>query len=77
MGGNTWAKGTIYDPEDGKTYKCKMTLTDPKTLGVRGYIGISLIGRTTVWTRYVKPEGSEAKPVEGGEAKPAAGSGAK
>ncbi|MCC6418870.1 MAG: DUF2147 domain-containing protein, partial [Gemmataceae bacterium] len=21
----TWAKGTIYDPENGKTYKCKIT----------------------------------------------------
>jgi len=46
-----WEKGTIYDPENGKTYKCRMKLTGPDRLEVRGYIGISLIGRTTVWTR--------------------------
>jgi len=46
-----WEKGTIYDPENGKTYKCRMKLTAPDRLEVRGYIGISLIGRTTVWTR--------------------------
>jgi len=49
--GNVWEDGTIYDPENGKTYKCKMTLADPKTLNVRGFIGFSWIGRTTVWTR--------------------------
>ncbi len=50
-GENTWKKGTIYDPENGKTYKCIITLSDSNTLKVRGYIGFSLIGRTTVWTR--------------------------
>jgi uncharacterized protein (DUF2147 family) len=46
-----WAGGTIYDPENGKTYKCTMKLTDKNTLDVRGYIGISAIGRTTTWKR--------------------------
>ncbi|HOZ47554.1 MAG TPA: DUF2147 domain-containing protein [Candidatus Hydrogenedentes bacterium] len=55
-GKNTWKKGTIYDPENGKTYKCKMTLQDPKTLDVRGFIGVSMIGRTTVWVRYEPPK---------------------
>ncbi len=50
-GENVWKGGTIYDPDNGKTYKCKMTLTDPKRLEVRGYIGISWLGRTEVWTR--------------------------
>jgi uncharacterized protein (DUF2147 family) len=50
-GKNRWAGGTIYDPEVGKTYKCKMTLMDTNHLEVRGYIGVSLIGRTVVWTR--------------------------
>lgn len=49
--GNVWEDGTIYDPENGKTYKSKITLADPKTLKVRGFIGFSWIGRTTVWTR--------------------------
>jgi uncharacterized protein (DUF2147 family) len=43
--------GTIYDPENGKTYKCIMTLKDDNTLDVRGYIGFSLIGRTDTWKR--------------------------
>jgi len=48
---NVWENGTCYDTENGKTYKCKVTLVDPNTLKVRGFIGFSWIGRTTVWTR--------------------------
>ena len=50
-GGVIWDEGKIYNPEDGKTYSCKMTLKNPNTLDVRGYVGISLIGKTQVWTR--------------------------
>lgn len=42
--------GTIYDPKNGKTYSCKISYKGDK-LDVRGYVGISLIGRTTVWTK--------------------------
>ncbi|WP_363152403.1 DUF2147 domain-containing protein [uncultured Mucilaginibacter sp.] len=50
--GETYEDGTIYDPKSGKTYSCKMTLIDNNnTLKIRGYIGISLFGRTEVWTR--------------------------
>ena len=45
-----WREGRIYDPENGKTYKCRMWF-DGETLRVRGYIGISLLGRSTRWTR--------------------------
>jgi uncharacterized protein (DUF2147 family) len=45
-----WEDGTIYDPKNGKTYSCYMTLSGNK-LDVRGYVGISMIGRTSVWTR--------------------------
>ncbi|MCU0303989.1 MAG: DUF2147 domain-containing protein [Thermoanaerobaculales bacterium] len=51
-GDGEWHKGTIYDPDNGKTYKCKIRFGDTReVLKVRGYIGISMIGRTTVWTR--------------------------
>jgi uncharacterized protein (DUF2147 family) len=50
-GKNRWIDGRIYDPESGKTYKCKMTLVDPKHLEVRGFVGVSLLGRTVLWTR--------------------------
>ncbi len=48
---NNWQNGEIYDPKNGKTYSCKLTLSNQNTLEVRGFIGISLIGRTEVWTR--------------------------
>lgn len=48
--GNSFDGGKIYDPKNGKTYSCQMTLNGDK-LEVRGYIGISLIGRTEVFTR--------------------------
>src|SRR5450432_1804576 len=50
-GKNVWEDGRVYDPECGKTYKCKMTLTSSNQLEVRGYFGISLLGRTETWTR--------------------------
>lgn len=49
-GNNRWVDGTIYDPENGKTYKCYMWLTKEGSLKVRGYVGISLFGRTSEWT---------------------------
>ena len=49
-GENTYENGTIYDPKSGKIYSCKMTLNDKK-LKIRGYIGVSLFGRTETWTR--------------------------
>jgi uncharacterized protein (DUF2147 family) len=45
-----YTDGTIYDPLNGKTYSCNITYKG-KTLAIRGYIGISLFGRTTTWSR--------------------------
>jgi uncharacterized protein (DUF2147 family) len=50
-GENIWEEGEIYNPKSGKTYSCKMTLIDKNTLDLRGFIGISLIGKTDTWTR--------------------------
>lgn len=50
--GDIWAGGEILDPHNGKIYRCKMTLSeDGKSLNVRGFIGISLIGRSQTWYR--------------------------
>lgn len=49
-GDNKWDGGKIYDPDNGKTYSCNMTL-ESDGLKVRGYVGFSWLGRTTVWTR--------------------------
>ncbi len=45
-----YGDGTIYDPKNGKTYSCKITHRDGK-LDVRGFVGFSLFGRTTTWTK--------------------------
>jgi len=50
-GDDEWKGGDIYDPENGKTYSSYMYLKDKNTLKVRGYVGVSLIGRTETWTR--------------------------
>jgi uncharacterized protein (DUF2147 family) len=49
--GNLWQQGQIYDPKNGKDYRCKLTLKSPDALDVRGFIGFSFIGRTDSWTR--------------------------
>lgn len=49
-GDDTYESGTVYDPKSGKTYSCKMTVNGNK-LKMRGYIGVSLLGRTEIWTR--------------------------
>jgi uncharacterized protein (DUF2147 family) len=46
-----WEHGTIYDPKTGNTYSCFMELQGPNQMKVRGFIGVSLIGRTQIWTR--------------------------
>ena len=48
---NKWDDGTIYDPKSGKTYSCYMKVLSKEKMEVKGYIGISLIGRTQTWTR--------------------------
>ncbi|MGC4128539.1 MAG: DUF2147 domain-containing protein [Bergeyella sp.] len=46
--GNEFSGGTITDPKSGKTYKCTIKREGDK-LNVRGYFGVSLIGRTQTW----------------------------
>jgi len=53
-GDDEWEDGRIYDPKNGKDYKCYMEFPDnddKDLLKVRGYIGFSMLGRTTYWTR--------------------------
>jgi len=50
-GSDEWVGGTVYDPKNGKTYSGKLTLVSPSQLKLRGFIGISLFGRTSVWTK--------------------------
>ena len=48
---NQWTGGTVYDPSKGKTYKGTIWLENESTLKMRGFIGVSAIGRTATWTR--------------------------
>ena len=48
---NLWKNGTIYDPDSGKTYSSKATLVTRDNLDLRGFVGVSLFGRTEKWTR--------------------------
>lgn len=49
--GEEYSGGKILDPKNGKLYKCYITLEGNDKLKVRGYIGISLLGRTQYWKR--------------------------
>ena len=58
-GKTEWEDGTIYDPKNGKTYKCYMWFDSPGKLKIRGYMGVSILGRTTIWTKTVLPQSQQ------------------
>jgi Uncharacterized protein conserved in bacteria (DUF2147) len=50
--GDEWSGGRVLDPNNGKSYRCYITLEDGgKRLKVRGFIGFSFFGRTQHWLR--------------------------
>lgn len=50
-----WEGGQVYDAESGNTYQATMTLRPDGKLDLHGYIGISLLGRSEIWTRFTQP----------------------
>ena len=46
-----WEDGTAYDPDTGKTYKGNIKLPSPDKMKLRGFIGVSALGRTETWKR--------------------------
>jgi uncharacterized protein (DUF2147 family) len=50
-GNNLWDEGTIYNTENGTSYRSSLTLLDRNRLKLRAYVGISLFGGSTVWQR--------------------------
>lgn len=67
--GDEYSGGRVLNPEDGKVYRCRLrVLDDGARLELRGYVGISLFGRTQVWLREEAPHapagtGLEVRPV--------------
>lgn len=47
--GKIWDGGHILDPKNGKEYNCKIEFDGTEKLKVRGYIGVSMFGRTQIW----------------------------
>lgn len=50
-----WVGGSVYDPENGHTYRARMKLEGDGTLRVKGFVLIPLFGRSTTWTRVSSP----------------------
>jgi uncharacterized protein (DUF2147 family) len=46
-----YIEGYCYNPRDGNTYRVKMNITGPKTLRLRGYLLVPLLGQSQDWTR--------------------------
>ncbi|WP_111745894.1 DUF2147 domain-containing protein [Salinisphaera orenii] len=49
--GSNYHDGEVYDPDNGKTYSLAGELVNRDTLHLRGYVGISLFGKTQTWHR--------------------------
>lgn len=56
--GGEWSGGSVLDPQSGKTYRCFIEpIEGGRRLKVRGYLGLSLLGRTQYWVRAKGPTG--------------------
>ena len=46
-----WSGGFIYNPDDGHEYHAQIDVRGPDILGLRGYILMTLLGQTQIWSR--------------------------
>jgi|688.fasta_scaffold203607_4 uncharacterized protein (DUF2147 family) len=53
-GNGVWSGGTLYDPEKGKTYGCKISLVNMNVASIRGFIGVALLGKSEKFSRVGK-----------------------
>ena len=54
-GPNGWEDGRVYNSDDGNTYHATMTLQPDGRLRLHGYIVVTLIGASELWTRHAGP----------------------
>ena len=47
----SWYRGYIYNPNDGRTFNSTIHLDEDGSLKVRGFVGVSLFGKTVEWVR--------------------------
>ncbi|MEM7679485.1 MAG: DUF2147 domain-containing protein [Pseudomonadota bacterium] len=60
-----WEDGFIYKADDGDLYDADIEVREDGTLKVRGYLGISLLGKTQIWTRVNPKDYKRCAPVYG------------
>jgi len=56
-----YSGGYVYNPRDGETYRFAAQLIDDRTLKVRGYLGIPLLGQTQLWQRAAARREADAR----------------
>jgi len=49
-----WSGGRVYDSDNGHIFRCQMRLLDADHIRLRGYVGITLLGGSSTWTRITK-----------------------
>lgn len=65
---DVWDDGEILDPANGKTYSVKLEVQKGgQKMEVRGYLGVSLLGRSQTWYRTGKPTGPDHEVIEKGK----------
>lgn len=50
-GDGTWSDGWLYNPRNGEMYSAEIRALSPSKLEVRGYLGVSVLGKSQIWTR--------------------------
>src|SRR5215510_12846687 len=60
-------KAKVYDPRNGHTYSATLSMEGPDQLKLRGYVALSLFGRTAHWTRVREVADTKPAKVRPGE----------